>query len=179
MKKYSLEQLRAKALKIISDKEKRGSDKFPYTWAVRVYNMYVVGKDGNKEYEKGKPIRSEGLYWKVKHAPTKKKTWKITLEVGSAIDSDFIPLYTIDSDDHYAEFPQIQNIENAQVPAARAASAGGRPKPMDIDKKRKNSSTAKPMSIDISAPKADPMSIDVKPTPVPNRVIKKLKKLKI
>jgi hypothetical protein len=70
-----------------------------------------------------------------------------------------------------------------KVPAARAASAGGRPKPMDIDNKRKNSSTAKPMSIDISAPKADPMSIDAKPKPkpqqVPNRIVKKLKKLKI
>jgi len=176
LKKYSVEKLKEKALKVISEKEKRNGDKFPYTWAIRVYNMYVVGKDGTKEYEKGKPIRAEGLYWRVKHAPTKKKTWKITLEVGSAIDSDFIPLYTIDSGDHYVEFPQIQNIAQS-VP--RRASVGGKSTPMEIDIVHKNKSSAKPMSIDAPPKKkstsAKSMEID---QVVPQRVIRRAKRIK-
>ena len=176
LKTYSVEKLKEKALKVISEKEKRNGDKFPYTWAIRVYNMYVVGKDGTKEYEKGKPIRAEGLYWRVKHSPTKKKTWKITLEVGSAIDSEFIPLYTIDSGDHYVEFPQIQNIAQS---APRRASVGGKSTPMEIDTVHKNKSSAKPMSIDGEPKKkstsAKSMEID---QVVPQRVIRRAKRIK-
>jgi hypothetical protein len=113
----------------------------------------------------------------VKHSPTKKKTWKITLEVGSAIDSDFIPLYTIDSGDHYVEFPQIQNIAQA---ASRRASVGGKSSPMEIDHK-----DTKSMSIDSPSPKpkkkssVKSMEIDqVVIKPLHHRVIHRAKKIK-
>jgi hypothetical protein len=112
----------------------------------------------------------------VKHSPTKKNTWKITLEVGSAIDSDFIPLYTIDSGDHLVEYPQIQNIAQS---APRRASAGGKSTPMEIDIVHKNKSSAKPMSIDGEPKKklssAKSMEID---QVVPHRVIRRAKRIK-
>jgi hypothetical protein len=179
--RYSFDQLKSKALKIISEKEKQGGDRFPYSWAIRVYNMYVIGKDRAKEYEKGKPIRSEGLYWRVKYVPVpNNKSFKITLEVGRGIDSEFIPLYTVDTIDHNIEYPKIENIPPPV--SARRSSAGGKPVPMEIDKVSKKSSakSISSMSIDKKS-SAKSMEIDTSPNKEvvkPRRVIHRAKKPK-